>query len=106
MSEIKPIRPEEIIDQLEKIIPQVVIEAVNNLLKKKYRGLEKSFNVKEKEIIEEIMRLDSDMIREDLYKNHWLDFEEIYRNNGWKVEYDKPHYTDNYDAYFTFTVKK
>jgi hypothetical protein len=36
---VKPITPEEIMDNLGKIIPSVVFEAVNYLLKEKYRGL-------------------------------------------------------------------
>jgi hypothetical protein len=33
-----------------------------------------------------------------------LDIEDTYREAGWKVEYDKPAYCENYPANFTFRV--
>ena len=44
--------------------------------------------------------------RADVFSNHWLDVEDIYREQGWNVEYDKPTYNETYDAYFVFSVKK
>ncbi len=34
--------------------------------------------------------------------NHWLDVEDVYREAGWVVEYDKPGYCESYEATFTF----
>lgn len=102
--EIKPISPNEIMDNLTTIIPSVVIEAVNNLLKLKYRGDDVS--IKQKDIIEEIQRLDETMTNNVIFKNKYMDFESIYRKNGWNVVYDKPGYSENYDAYFKFSKKK
>ena len=39
---------------------------------------------------------------EKVFKNKWLDVEEVYRKAGWKVEYDKPGYCEDYEAYFVF----
>ena len=101
---VGPITPQEILEDLPNIIPSFVFEAVNNLLKKKFRG--DSVNIKQDDIMAEIARLQTTYTRQEIFDNKWMDFEKVYRNNGWKVEYDKPHYTDNYDAFFTFSPKK
>lgn len=101
--EIKPISPNDIEVNPENIIPPVVIQAVNNLLEKKYRG--GSVSILQKEVIEEIVRLDSSMNDEYLFDNKFLDFEPLYRKSGWSVEYDKPGYNENYEAMFIFKKK-
>jgi hypothetical protein len=58
---VKPITPEEIMDNLGKIIPSVVFEAVNYLLKEKYRG--SSLSIKQDEIINKIISLNSSITR-------------------------------------------
>lgn len=104
MSEVvKPISPSDIIENLDKIIPSVVIQAVNNLLKKKFRGDEAV--ILQDEIVNEILRLDDTLIREDIFKNKLLDFEVLYAKNGWLVEYDKPGYNESYSAKFIFKKK-
>ena len=30
----------------------------------------------------------------------------LFEEAGWNVQYDKPGYNENYDAYFKFTEKK
>lgn len=102
--EIKPVSPTDIVKNLEFIIPPVVIEAVNNLLIKKFRG-DGRVILLQKDIVAEIKRLDSTMTSEALFENHWMDFEDVYRKNGWKVTYDKPAYCESYEANFTFESK-
>jgi len=102
--EILPITPAEILADLPNIIPSFVFEAVNNLLKKKFRG--NSVTIKQDEIMSEIANLQKTYTRQEIYDNKWMDFEKVYRDNGWNVEYDKPGYSENYDAYFKFSVKK
>lgn len=87
-------------DNLHKIIPTVVITAVNNLLTKNFRG--GSITIKQKDITSEIMRLDESVIENEIYANKWMDFEEVYRQYGWSVSYDKPGYNESYDATFEF----
>lgn len=41
--------------------------------------------------------------RQFIFDKHWLDIEDTYRKAGWNVEYDKPGYCENYDAYFVFS---
>ena len=101
---VKPLKPSDIVDNLDTIIPSVVIEAVNNLLKKKFRG--SSAMIKQKEIVDEIIRLDDSMTSQKIFDEKWMDFEEIFKRNGWSVKYDGPGYSESYDAYFVFTPKK
>jgi len=96
------ISPEDIDTNMEDIIPKYVTDAVNTLIKKNYRG--SSFIIKQKEIIAEIQKK-KQVTPEYLFENKYLDFEDIYRNKGWKVDYDKPGYSENYDAFFKFTPK-
>jgi hypothetical protein len=105
MSEIKPIRPEEIMSNLEDIIPTAIIQSVNELLKEKYRGTG-SVDIKQDEIINRAILIDDSLTRDEIYTKKYLDIEQLYEKYGWKVDYDKPSYRDNYDAYFTFNKKK
>lgn len=100
---VTPIRPDEIIDDLINIIPSVVIESVNNLLKGKYRG--ESVSIKQDDILNEIVA-NSKLTRNEIFEKKYLDFEKLYSDNGWKVEYDKPAYCENYPATFKFTKRK
>lgn len=102
-NEVKPISPSEILDNLDKIIPPVVIQAVNNLLMKEYRG--GSVTILQDAIIKEIKNLDGTITKDQIYDNKWLDFESLYRQNGWSVEYDKPAYNETYAAKFIFKKK-
>jgi hypothetical protein len=101
--EVKPITPNEIVDNLENTIPSVVIQAVNNLLTKEYKG--DRVVILQDEIISEIIRLDNSFTSRQIFDNKMLDFEELYRKNGWSVEYDKPGYNENYKANFIFKKK-
>ena len=42
--------------------------------------------------------------RSVVFANKWMDVEEAYRQAGWLVEYDKPAYYENYEAYYMFTT--
>ena len=106
MGKIKPLKPNEVKDRKESEIPDYVIEAVNNLIVKNYR--EAGFTIKQKDIITEIISLSSPKITsEEIFKNDYLEFENIFRKNGWSVSYDKPGYSESYDAFFKFgPIKK
>lgn len=100
MSEITPIRPDEILSNLPKTTPTAVNTAVNNMLTKYFKG--GSIKIRQDEIVAEILRLDSSISRQEIFDNKWMDFEEIYRQFGWSVSYDKPAYNESYDATFEF----
>lgn len=84
-------------------IPDLVFEVVNNLLLTK-PWKNNRIIITQDEILnkltgdEECGRLS----RQTILDKGWLDFEDIYRENGWKVTYDKPGYNDDYRPYFIF----
>ena len=99
---IKPITP----DEIKLVIPDFIIEAVNKLIQEKWDGHEAI--IKQDEIMNIVSSNDEDddkPSRQKIYDKHWLDFEPLYREAGWNVEYDKPAYCEHYDAYFKFTKK-
>ena len=116
---VKPIRPEEVVTVKTTQIPDEVIEAFNTCIAKHFAHGRANFT--QKEVMEEIFHNmlkdhsgfgqsgDGDRWVEDkkreIFANHWLDIEDIYRQAGWSVEYD-PAYCETYDSNFTFTRKK
>lgn len=100
---MKPLAPWDINGMMGEIIPDVIIESVNNLLKKKYRG--RAVKLTQDEIIKEIQRLDINIKREKIFEESWMDFEILFEKNGWKVIYDKPGFNESYPANYTFTPK-
>lgn len=99
---VKPISPNEIIYD----IPDFVIEAVNNLLKKKYRGCDCTITAKE--IISEGRKNQAPNSNLDWYQEKWMDFETIYEKEGWIVKYESPDRGgSDFDSYYTFKpIKK
>ncbi len=101
-NQIKPVSPKEIIDNLEHIIPQAVLRAVNELLKEKFRG--SSVAIKQKEIIRLAQNYDNSLVGK-FFENHYLDFEKVYQKVGWKVSYHKPDRDESFQEYFEFSPK-
>ena len=108
MSKVKPISPSDAKIGHRCTIPDSIIDAVNKLIIKNYDPIYNESVVKQDEILEMVCGdPDCGMLkRADVFNNHWLDVEDIYREQGWNVEYDKPAYYETYDAYFKFSVKK
>lgn len=110
MKIIKPITPKEIVDNIDKTIPEIVIQSVNNFIRKNYRNGQ-AF-ILQSDIVDEIVRLENlkenpiSNIHDVIFKNHWLDFEFIYNKAGWNVTHEKSAYTENYfEPYFIFIEK-
>jgi hypothetical protein len=101
--EIRPISPDEIMSNLDKIIPSAIIQSVNELLKDGYRGGD--VTIKQKDIVKMAVNLDNSLVG-NIDKKKCLDFESIYEKAGWNVRYDKPGYNETYDAFFVFSPKK
>lgn len=104
MANVKPLSPKNLKNNIENVIPSVVIQAVNNLLKENYCG--KSITITQKNLISEIKKLDNTITNAKLFDNHWLDFEPLFRKNGWKVVYESPDRDQSFDEYFIFTPAK
>lgn len=98
-NDVQPITPQEL-DRREHHIPRQIIEAVNELLDKYYVNLTGQADVREAEIV--ALAIKSGLTTSDIYDNHWLDFEKIYRKAGWEVIYDKPGFNEIYKPVFHF----
>jgi hypothetical protein len=101
---IKPISPAEAKEQIIQNFPDFVIQAVNNCINKNYFN-KGSFSIKQEEIITEILNVAPEgTTRGEIFEKHWLDFEPIYRKEGWSIQYDSPAFNENYDAFYKFKV--
>ena len=103
MTKIKPVEPSEIHLKKKEIFPDEVIDAFNQLIIKNFDG--NSAFIKQEDAIK-LIQSKMEITRENLFKNKWLDVEEIYRYYGWNVVYDKPGYNETYEPSFTFTKKQ
>lgn len=103
---VKPISPDEAMFSKQDVIPEVVLEVVNQLLKERYNGRD-SVRILRRDVLDEAlarMRADGvSVTKDEFFKRHWLDFEQAYRNVGWKVDYDSPVYNESYEPSWTFT---
>lgn len=96
---IGPISPDEVHGRKLEAIPQQVFEAFNELIAQNFSH--GAATVRQKTVVDNIIdRMGCS--REEIYNKHWLDIEDLYRNAGWKVEYDKPGYNESGNAYFKF----
>ena len=103
---MKPITPQQALDNVEKSFPSFVFEAVNNCINQHCFG-KSSFTIKQNVIMDEILKLAPEgTTRQEVFDKHWLDFEDAYRKTGWIVNYDKPGYDESYEAFFKFEIKK
>lgn len=97
---VEPIRPCDVKHE----IPDFIIEAVNKLIQEKWNGHEA--HIYQDEILDAIDFDLHGITRDEVFDKCWLDVEPLYRKRGWKVEYDKPAYCEDYKAYFVFKTKK
>ena len=109
-----PIRPDEVVAAKREILPSFVFSVVNELIAKKWNGSysnvkqQENSNVKQQEIIDELKKFtwrEEPVTVSVIFANNFLDFEKIYEEAGWRVEYDKPAYNEDYDAFFVFKKK-
>jgi hypothetical protein len=99
---VNPIRPEQIINEKAKHIPDAVISIWNDEIAKAWRG--SSAEVIQKDIVGRIAAT-LGISRQEVCDKGYVDIEDMFRAAGWRVRYDKPDYTESYDAYFTFQKK-
>ena len=103
MENVKPISPQDVVELKKSVIlPPKVIEVWNRVIAKNYSGKRSHFT--QTEIVSDIAKA-LEVNGKTIYDNKWLDVEEVYRAEGWKVEYAKPGYNESYEATFTFTHK-
>lgn len=109
----RPITPAEARQQKLNSIPEFVIEAVNKLIVKKMSPNSKSFILLQEDIIKQI-EIEGERMQawkpggfdyNRVFEENWLDFEDIFRQAGWSVEYDKPTYCESYKPNYKFREK-
>jgi hypothetical protein len=80
--------------------PYEVIQVFNELIQKHWDG--DRAVVKQDDAVGMIMER-MDISHSEMIEARYLDVEEVYREAGWKVHYDKPGYNENpYPRTFTF----
>jgi hypothetical protein len=100
---MKPIKPSDVIKHKEVCMPDGVIEVFNALIAQNFRnGRAKVFKDRALEDICSKLGL----TEREVYNNNYLEVEDIYRAEGWYVEYDGPAYNETYDAYYVFSEKR
>lgn len=99
---VKPITPSEVAGQKRESFPDEVFEAFNEIIAANCVNGRSNFT---QDAVVKLM-VSKGLKSAEIFDKHWLDVEEVYREAGWKVEYDKPGYNEDYSSNFTFTAKR
>lgn len=98
-----PIKPKEVQSRKNAKIPNEVFQVINEMIEGDWDG--NSATVLQDEAAKKIakkLKITTDQV----FDRHYMDIEGAYRKAGWKVEYDKPGYCEDYEAFFRFTKKR
>lgn len=98
----KPIKPSDVVNAKKTATPDEVIDAFNGLIAEKFSS--GSATVTVKEAADRIAHA-LGVSREQVFDRGWLDVEDIYRKAGWHVDFDKPGYNEDYEAYYVFSKR-
>ena len=102
----KPFSPDDaLIKSVElKIanIPDFVIDAVNELLARNFINGTATFN--QDDVIVAIQKR-QDIERHIIFNKKYLDFEDLFREQGWDVTYHKGAYYETWTPFFVFKSK-
>lgn len=101
MSTVQALSPDEILEKRKEAIPDIVFEIFNDLIAKKFNG--SCAYIGQNSVITRLK--EAGYSRSVIFEKHLLDVEDIYREKGWKVSYDKPGYCESYEATFKFSKK-
>ena len=97
-----PIKPDEVQSKKDASIPEEVFQVFNDLITENWSN--NSANVTQDEAVKRIAAK-LDITRQEAFDKGYLDVESAYRKAGWRVEYDKPGYNEDYKAFFVFRKK-
>lgn len=97
---IKPIKPSEVV--AAKAIPDFVVDVFNKLIARDFDGNESK--IRQREVIT-LLSSDYGVSREQVFQKGFLNIESLFTAAGWEVDYDRPGYNEDYDAFFIFTKK-
>lgn len=101
MATVTALSPDEVLEARKTAIPDDVFEVFNELIAQKFNG--SYAYVGQESVIAALKKRGH--TRDTVFEKHWLDVEDIYREKGWKVFYDKPGYCESYEATFKFSKK-
>ncbi len=97
------ISPKDVGFEKAKHFPDFVLEEWNKMIAQKFTA--GRARIEQDEMVAVLQRYTENGHRQEVFDSGWLNVEEVYREQGWKVEYDKPGYCESYAASFTFTAK-
>ena len=101
---VKPLASSDVTAAQVELFPDFVIETWNTVIAKNWSGTQS--RILQDDIMLELIAASPVLInRADVFARHWLDIEDVYRAEGWAVQYDKPAYNEDYPAYFVFKKK-
>lgn len=100
----KPITPEEARHTQRNTIPNGIFVVFNKLISKNYSN--GYATVYQEDVVKALEAKGFNI--DKVFKNRWLDIEEVYEEYGWEVGYDSPvgYAGENFKAYYTFKEKK
>jgi hypothetical protein len=99
---VKPISPSEISEKKVLSFPDAVLESFNELIVQNYSHGQATFY--QDEVVK--LMVSKGLKRGEIFDKHYLDVEQIYEAEGWKVVFDNPGYNESYAANFTFIKGK
>jgi len=98
---VRPITPSEVAGLQKELLPPEVLESFNRFIGENL--LEGYAEVRQDDVVNDLVA--RGINRAEIFSRGWLNVEDIYREAGWNVEYDKPGYNESYPATFMFSVK-
>lgn len=98
----RPITPDEVTQLQRDIFPPEVFETFNQMIAEKL--LDGEAHIRQDDVVEQLAI--KGLERALIFRKGWLNVEEMYREAGWQVRYDKPAYNETGDAYFSFKAPK
>ena len=96
---MRPVTPSEVSKLKKELMPNWVLSVWNKLIAKNWDGYRSV--VDQSEAIN-ALRESPDNDNPGGSVVYYLEIEDIYRQAGWKVTYDKPGYNESYSAKFIF----
>lgn len=96
-----PITPDDVPKEKAARFPKEVFEAFNSEIIRNFNG--GSATVKQPDVVD-LLEL-AGISQTEIFANGYLNIEDVYREVGWKVTYDKPGYNESYPPTFCFKRK-
>lgn len=97
-------KPITLPQEVKSAMPDEIVEVFNDLIQRYWDGRQARF--KQEEAVG-LIATKLSIRPNSVFDKHYLDVEELYRQAGWKVVYDKPGFNENpYPPTFTFSKKE